>query len=354
MPTTLAEWLDHQQRVHPHAIELGLDRVREVWTRLGAPAPAPVVITVGGTNGKGSTVAFLEAMLHAAGQRVGAFTSPHLLRYNERVRVAGREVDDAALIDAFERIEAARADSIQPIPLTYFEFGTLAALWIFSQRRTRRRRARSRPRRSPRRGQYHRRRCGDRDHGRSRSPGLARQRSRQHRPREGRHLPRGRAGDRRRRRSAAHAARNTRSASVRNCAWSVAISASHASWTAGAGRVGRRTRTATPRPMPRPACCCPHPRWPRRARSTTPRPRWPRCTRCARGSAGTRARWAPASPTPTSARACSASPARPNSSSTSDTIRRRRVCWRPGCASRRRRDVPWRCSARWATRMCRA
>ena len=126
---TLADWLDYQQRVHPRAIELGLERVRAVWQRLGAPAPAPVVITIGGTNGKGSTVAFLEAMLGAAGKRVGAYTSPHLLRYNERVRVDAVEVADTALIDAFERIEAARGD----IALTYFEFGTLAALWIFAQ-----------------------------------------------------------------------------------------------------------------------------------------------------------------------------------------------------------------------------
>ena len=130
---TLADWLDHQQRVHPHAIELGLDRVREVWRRLGAPAPAPLVITVGGTNGKGSTVAFLEAMLAADGRRVGAYTSPHLLRYNERVRVGGGDVGDATLIDAFERIEAACGpDSVEPIALTWFEYGTLAALWIFA------------------------------------------------------------------------------------------------------------------------------------------------------------------------------------------------------------------------------
>ncbi|HET9190023.1 MAG TPA: bifunctional folylpolyglutamate synthase/dihydrofolate synthase, partial [Rudaea sp.] len=126
---TLADWLDYQQRVHPRAIELGLDRVREVWRRMGAPAPAPVVISVGGTNGKGSTVAFLEAMLSASGKRVGCYTSPHLLRYNERIRVAGADAGDAALIEAFERIETARAE----IQLTYFEFGTLAALWIFGQ-----------------------------------------------------------------------------------------------------------------------------------------------------------------------------------------------------------------------------
>ncbi len=129
MTRTLDEWLDYQQRIHPRSIELGLNRVRAVWQRMGAPHPAPVVITVGGTNGKGSTVAFLEAMLAADGKRVGCYTSPHLLRYNERVRLLAEEASDAVLVDAFERIEAARAD----IALTYFEFGTLAALWIFAQ-----------------------------------------------------------------------------------------------------------------------------------------------------------------------------------------------------------------------------
>lgn len=132
--TTLNEWLDYQQRVHPRAIALGLDRVREVWIRLGAPAPAPVVITVGGTNGKGSTVAFLEAMLAADGKRVGTYTSPHLLHYNERVRVAGRDADDATLMAAFSRIEAARgSNSGEPVELTYFEFATVAALLIFAE-----------------------------------------------------------------------------------------------------------------------------------------------------------------------------------------------------------------------------
>ena len=129
MTRTLDEWLDYQQRIHPRSVELGLGRVGEVWQRMGAPRPAPVVICVGGTNGKGSTVAFLEAMLAADGKRVGCYTSPHLLRYNERVRVLGVDADDAALVDAFERIEAAREE----IALTYFEFGTLAALWIFAQ-----------------------------------------------------------------------------------------------------------------------------------------------------------------------------------------------------------------------------
>lgn len=134
MPRTLAEWLAYQERINPRSIELGLDRVRAVWQRMGAPPPARRVITVGGTNGKGSTVALLEAMLRAAGLRVGAFTSPHLLAYNERVRIDGADADDAALIAAFERIEAARgAGREEVVPLTYFEFGTLAALDLFAR-----------------------------------------------------------------------------------------------------------------------------------------------------------------------------------------------------------------------------
>ena len=129
MTRTLAEWLVYQERVNVRSIELGLDRVSEVWDRMGAPAPAKQVITVGGTNGKGSTVALIEAMLTAAGQRVGAFTSPHLLDYNERIRIDGNNADDASLVASFERIELARGD----IPLTYFEFGTLAALDLFSR-----------------------------------------------------------------------------------------------------------------------------------------------------------------------------------------------------------------------------
>jgi dihydrofolate synthase / folylpolyglutamate synthase len=126
---TLDDWLSWQMRVHPREIELGLDRVRTVWHALGAPSPANTVITVGGTNGKGSTVAFLEAILLAGGLRVGAFTSPHLLRYNERVRVQVEDASDQALIEAFARIEKARVDTA----LTYFEFGTLAALLIFAE-----------------------------------------------------------------------------------------------------------------------------------------------------------------------------------------------------------------------------
>jgi len=127
MKRTLEQWLDYQQSVHPKTIDMGLERVGEVARRLGIGRPAPRVVTVGGTNGKGSTVAFIEAIARAAGLRVGAYTSPHLLRYNERVRIDGGDADDASLCAAFERIEGARGD----VPLTYFEFGTLAALMLF-------------------------------------------------------------------------------------------------------------------------------------------------------------------------------------------------------------------------------
>lgn len=126
-PQSLAGWLDFIERQHVKTIELGLTRVREVWARLGA-LPAIPVITVGGTNGKGSTCALLEHILRAAGYRVGVYASPHLLRYNERVRIAGVEASDAQLCDAFAAVEAARGD----VPLTYFEFGTLAAGWLFA------------------------------------------------------------------------------------------------------------------------------------------------------------------------------------------------------------------------------
>ena len=126
---TLDQWLAYQLQQHPKAIALGLERTRAVAERLGVLAPAARVVSVAGTNGKGSTVAFLEACARAAGWRVGAFTSPHVLHYNERIRLDGKDVDDARLIAAFECIDRARAD----IPLTYFEFGTLAALLIFAE-----------------------------------------------------------------------------------------------------------------------------------------------------------------------------------------------------------------------------
>jgi dihydrofolate synthase/folylpolyglutamate synthase len=122
----LAAWLSYLERVHPRTIDLGLERVARVRDRLGL-ALTCTVVTVGGTNGKGSTCAMLEAMLRAAGYRVGLYTSPHLLRYNERVRIDGREATDAQLVAAFEHVETARGDT----SLTYFEFGTLAAALLF-------------------------------------------------------------------------------------------------------------------------------------------------------------------------------------------------------------------------------
>lgn len=124
---TLNEWLAWQETLHAQEIDLGLERVSRVLERLGRTHPPYTVLTVGGTNGKGSCVAMLESVLRAAGYRVAAYTSPHLLRYNERIRIGGVEVDDATLCRAFERVDQARGD----ITLTYFEFGTLAALDIF-------------------------------------------------------------------------------------------------------------------------------------------------------------------------------------------------------------------------------
>ena len=176
MARSLEDWLGYIEQQHPKSIELGLDRARAVAQRLAIGRPARHVITVGGTNGKGSTVAFIEAIARAAGLKVGTYTSPHLLRYNERVRIEGREASDEELIAAFEAVEAARFSLLPPgegaqradeggripfrgndaasgkstpssvaarhllpvgegkaIPLTYFEFGTLAALWLFQQ-----------------------------------------------------------------------------------------------------------------------------------------------------------------------------------------------------------------------------
>lgn len=125
-PSRLQDWLAHLEGLHPQAIALGLERVEAVRARM-ALAPAFPVVTVGGTNGKGSTCAFLEAILRAAGYRVGCYTSPHLLVYNERVRIDGVNASDAVLLQSFAAVEAARGDTA----LTYFEFGTLAAVVAF-------------------------------------------------------------------------------------------------------------------------------------------------------------------------------------------------------------------------------
>lgn len=124
----LTDWLRWQETLHPSAIELGLERVRRVWERMG-PADLPFpVIAIAGTNGKGSCAAMLEAIYAAAGYRTACYTSPHLLRYNERIRIDGLEVTDSALCDAFQRVDSARGDD----SLTYFEFGTLAAVDLFA------------------------------------------------------------------------------------------------------------------------------------------------------------------------------------------------------------------------------
>ena len=130
---SLEGWLAHLEGLHPKGqagIELGLDRIRKVKAALGQVQHCPVIV-VGGTNGKGSTCAYLESIVGHAGYTVGCYTSPHLLAYNERVRVNGRPVDDAALCAAFARVEAARQQA-GDVALTYFEFGTLAAWEVFA------------------------------------------------------------------------------------------------------------------------------------------------------------------------------------------------------------------------------
>lgn len=129
-PQTLPEWLEHIARVHPRTIEMGLERVAAVKHALEL-APSFPILTVGGTNGKGSACAMLESILDHAGYRVGCYTSPHLLRYNERVRLRRREASDEALARALEAVDRARGDTA----LTYFEFSTLAAAWLFAEAR---------------------------------------------------------------------------------------------------------------------------------------------------------------------------------------------------------------------------
>lgn len=128
VPRSLEDWLAFIERQHPKSIALGLARVEEVRRRMNLAAACPV-ITVAGTNGKGSTCAMLESILRCAGYRTGVYTSPHLLRYGERVRIDAREADDASLCAAFHAVETARGDT----PLTYFEFGTLGAAWLFAR-----------------------------------------------------------------------------------------------------------------------------------------------------------------------------------------------------------------------------
>ena len=126
---TLSDWLAWQETLNPAEIDLGLDRIRSVANQLHLAPPVGRVVTIAGTNGKGSTASTIEALLRAGGLRTGLYTSPHLVRYNERVSVAGRPVNDEQLVEAFEAIEAVRGET----PLTFFEYGTLAAMLIFSE-----------------------------------------------------------------------------------------------------------------------------------------------------------------------------------------------------------------------------
>jgi dihydrofolate synthase / folylpolyglutamate synthase len=127
-PKSLAQWLDYIEALHPKSIAMGLDRVSDVARKLNLSPKFPI-ISIAGTNGKGSTCAMLESIYRAAGYQVGTYTSPHLKRYNERVRVNHQMVSDAALCKAFAAVECARGDVV----LTYFEMGTLAAMWHFEQ-----------------------------------------------------------------------------------------------------------------------------------------------------------------------------------------------------------------------------
>ncbi|MBR4939581.1 MAG: hypothetical protein IKZ24_00670 [Burkholderiaceae bacterium] len=127
---TLREWLDYVEAQHPQSvIELGLGRMRTMVERLGIEFDCPVIV-VGGTNGKGSTCMMLESIYRAAGYEVGTHTSPHMLRFNERARVNGAEIDDESMVRAFEKVEAQRGD----LPLTYFEFTALAIFMAFIEK----------------------------------------------------------------------------------------------------------------------------------------------------------------------------------------------------------------------------
>lgn len=125
---SLAAWLNWQEQLHPRSIDLGLERVAQVYQQLNQDRPKIITITVAGTNGKGSCIAYLEAIYLAQGYRVGAYTSPHILRYNERIRINGQPVDDETICQSFERIDNLRGET----SLSYFEFSTLAGLDIFA------------------------------------------------------------------------------------------------------------------------------------------------------------------------------------------------------------------------------
>ena len=132
LPKSLDAWLEYISHQHVAEIVMGLDRVRAVWEKMGKPQ-APINITVGGTNGKGSTGAMLESILSIAGFKTGFYSSPHLVHFNERVRLDANSVSDADFVAAFETVEAARRSMVPIPPLTYFEYATLAALSMFAR-----------------------------------------------------------------------------------------------------------------------------------------------------------------------------------------------------------------------------
>ena len=133
MPSKLAEghdldyWLRYISSVHPQEIELGLDRIRSVAGKMGVVKPARKVVIVAGTNGKGSCITSMESILLAAGHKVASYTSPHIHRYTERIKLNGNEIDEVSLCNAFAHVESC----LDGTSLSYFEFSTLAALWLF-------------------------------------------------------------------------------------------------------------------------------------------------------------------------------------------------------------------------------
>lgn len=130
LPVSVADWLSYLELFHPQTIDLGLERINRVRSELALHPQFPIII-VGGTNGKGSVCAMLESILHCAGYEVGCYTSPHLLHYNERIRISKKAIDDENLCNAFTQIHS--ACKVRGISLTYFEFGTLAAMYCFIQ-----------------------------------------------------------------------------------------------------------------------------------------------------------------------------------------------------------------------------
>ena len=130
-PSTLQDWLDWQQTLHPKNIDFKLERIKSVYNRLNIDRIAEKIIIIAGTNGKGSTVAILESILHESNYSVGTFTSPHIINYNERIRFNKLEVETSELLDTFRIIDDIRED----ITLTYFEFATLTAFYLFSKKK---------------------------------------------------------------------------------------------------------------------------------------------------------------------------------------------------------------------------